>query len=341
MLCGKILAFRAWGVLTSHLISVDMAIKLADLKEQHPIRLLLVVLGLFSSVVFVLTHIEWTQNKFDLWVAHLAGLDHFHSTTLFYFVFTVCLALVWCAAFAITQWRLRKAVTVHGDGGAAKALRETTLAVENIIYDQDLSKYALVSYKDTRYIHRNFDGDVRREWEIKAVKVPVHFYPVTIRVQEQAESVWYLEQIGLEVQDSKPEHKVVVLPGKSGPHNVSALLVFVPPIDPSESEPRKLVLKYEWKAMWKQLASDEHEHFEWELDSLQTIPFIEFEVLLEQGGDRVLTFEDVRQSKKLLPEPIERKHGNSAYPWKGYKCRAANVEAGHSKHPLLVRLRRT
>ena len=324
---------------------MHMEIHVGDWKKQPPFRLLFTVLGFISFVLLFLVHVEWFQVKFDYAFGRMAHVRDFHAPLLYYMFLGMLILMIWCGALAVQQWVLRKNIMQEGalrikPLSESKALSESRIAVERIRH-QNLSKFVITSFSETKYIYRNLDGEVRREWKMKAVDTSVNFYPINIRVKERADPVACLQDIHLRVEGQDAHREVVLLSGNSTAHEISALLVFVPPLDPNDKAPLLLTLEYEWKGMWRNLATDEHEDFQWSLDSLENIASVELEILVEPGIDRVFECNITRKSQEAGAklESIERRRDREVFQWKGYKY-SLNNAPGRAEHSILTTLRR-
>ncbi len=216
--------------------------------------------------------------------------------------------------------------TLHGMMLAAHRIRQ------QLVPASQLSIKVLRSIKNTYVIHKNFDTEVRREYEIAASDKPLHFWEIKIGVESAADPVEYPDDIDFKVWD-EGGREVRYLPIMNDLRRKKLVLFFLPQIEPAEETPRKIVMTYRWPGMVKQI-NDRHEMVSWIIESKEPVQLAEFYFFLEPGTGRLLSCE-VGGPRLEGDAPQEIAHPEKKWP--GWVYRLQNVP--NDEYSVILKLR--
>jgi len=196
---------------------------------------------------------------------------------------------------------------------------------------------SLVKVKCSYLIHKDFTGEVRREYDIKATGGLLHFWEIVSGVEPEADKVDYPEDIDFEIKDESGDgHGVRYLVTKNVPTEQVVLAFFLPRVDPAETKPRKIVVTYTWPGMFKRLKQTQHERYEWNLESQQQIESAEFLFYLERGTGYNLEVETPAGSAEGTQTLSDVEHPHKKWAGKSYQI----LEAPEGKYAVDLRLQK-
>jgi hypothetical protein len=217
--------------------------------------------------------------------------------------------------------------TLSGIMAAAFRIRQQLIPAAQIPQRQ----YEAIS---TEYqIHKDFTVDVTRSMLLRATEKPIHFIEIQQRVESAADPVEYLDDISFKVRDESG-HQVVYLPAFNDGRFKRVVLYFLPFIDPSEPEPRKIVISYSWPQMLRQLQTTKQELFAWRIVSREPVGNVDYRLFLEPGTGEHL------ECVIAGPQSGEQALKEETHPetkWPGWVYSIKNAPAGD--YALYVRLR--
>jgi hypothetical protein len=198
----------------------------------------------------------------------------------------------------------------------------------------ELPTHRLLRVRYTYFIHKDWTGEVQRYQEILANGRPIHFYLADIAVSGKAKPVEGISHLSIQASD-QTQREVAVLPLELDSNRKSLLLFFLPRIEPTDNNPRKLVLKYVWPQMFNEVKFENQERLSWTLESAFEIPALDFEVFFEPGFEVPL--------ECVIAGPKSEGNIAGAYDehrrWHGFRYSVKNGCAGRSTYELLVRTR--
>src|SRR6267154_3225330 len=214
--------------------------------EQHPVRMILSILGgiillggflksldaihnHLDSVIQTGLQIDWKNKS----VATIAGL---FGVLLAVPVLLVIFFCLYVHALLTRSGRPQKKIL---DG----MMRAVQRIGEQLLPQEHMHIKSFVTVKNTYLIDKNFNGEVRREYEIRATSGSLHFWEITSGVEHEADSVSGPDEINFKIRDGFGK-EMSYLPTKINPKKLAALAFFLPRIEPEEERPRKIVVTY-------------------------------------------------------------------------------------------------
>lgn len=319
---------------------------LKDWARQHPAKVVGGTLAFILGTLLVWAiSVEWFKTKFNEFVSsgtQIVG-NHVEARTWFFIACSVTIIVaVGCAALAI-QSEIRRRVTV---GSGTPNLVLTTLneviAAAAVIRDRSFQQlnqpiHSLLCVRNTYYIHKDLTGEVRRYHEVRAPDKPIHFYTAEISVAAKAEPIECLDRLKLNIKDDG-ENEIVYLPTEMDSFRKKLLLVFLPRIEPGETQPRKVVVEYRWPGMWNQLKSDGQESFSWTLESRDLVPLLEFEIFWDPELGMALEWSSFgpQYTGAAITGAYDEKRR-----WHGCRYQIKNGPAGRSTYGLRLKVKRS
>ncbi len=325
--------------------------------ERHPFLVFLGVVSFFLAVGTALRSIDRLNTAFDEFIQRglnigwpqrtVSTKTWFFVTFLLISIFFVYLGLLVLRAQMLLRKARRElqrpeselrrdlAQRQEREQVASKTLREMMAAASRI--REQLFPAArrpvkvLISIENTYLVYKNFDCAVSRVYEIKAADVPVHFWEIEQRVESAADPVDYLDDIDFKV---RPQNAVAYLPSYNDLRCKKVVIYFLPQIEPSETNPRKILVSYRWPGMFKQLERDGQEAYSWKLESKYNIPRVRLVVYLEPGTGLNLHMEPEGSAggKHLIEDCKHPERG-----WAGKVCTITDAPPGEYKLRLRVK----
>lgn len=228
----------------------------------------------------------------------------------------------------LTQLDDATAKALGGDA-TAKTLQGMVRAVSRIreqLFRGQVPRVHMVRWHSTYLIDQHFNGEVTRVYEFKALAEPVHFWQIWMWVEEAADPVALLDEINFKIRDGK-DRQVTYLPSFVSDRQKKVMIFFLPQLEATESEARKVIVTYRWPRMFGQLAKDGVEVQGWTLTSAKPVCEACFEVYLEPGTGRNLTrrvagkrMDGDKESLTPISHPEKR--------WPGFKYELHDAPAG-------------
>lgn len=183
-----------------------------------------------------------------------------------------------------------------------------------------------VSVHNTYLIHKNFDADVKRIYEYKAVDEPIHFWEIELWVESVAASVDFLDDINFKIRDGLGR-VLTYLPIENAQRNKRVIVYFLPQIEPGESDARKIVVTYKWPRMFAKLDCEGSEIFRWKLNSKKNVKNARFEFFLQPGTGGNLECEF--WGGRVLGDSLSRvSRTNDNEPWQGWAYQLVDAPQG-------------
>lgn len=305
--------------------------------DQHPLWIVVSVLVSFSGLD---TFLESVGNfRAPLTEFILAGLKvdyRRHAVGLkgWFFILICLLALgatllfiFWLRAF-LQKNRYRSMLTQQGSA-TAKTLQGMVRAASRIreqLFPGQAPRVHMVRLHNTYLIDQHFNGEVTRVYEFKALAEPVHFWQIWMSVEEAADPVALLDEINFKIRDGQGQ-QVTYLPSLISDRQKKVMIFFLPRLEATESESRKITVTYKWPRMFGKLAKDGVEDQGWTLTSAMPVCEACFEVYLEPGTGRNLS---CRIAGKRIGEDKESL-ASITHPekhWPGFKYELHDAAAG-------------
>lgn len=320
--------------------------------KQHPTAVgIAAIVCLFTMLGFA-RNLEWLSSKFDALITSgiviLPGNAGVRSKLWFYIFFVALVCALAAFGYLYIQAELLRREAIRAREDAVKNLDERrTIAFKTLmgmmraasrIRDRNYPPASrplrsFKSIKSTFEINKNFDGDVRQEYEIYSSDKPLHFVSLSEAVTDSADSVDYFDDIDFKVRDESG-HEVVYLPTENDGRSKKVVLYFLPRIEPGDA-PRKIIITYRWPRMFGQLDRLGEETFSWAPESRDPIELMEYSLFLEPGTGRNFACEKAGQSdaEETLDEATNVKG------WSGFRYRVTN-SGGYTRCALTAKLRR-
>jgi hypothetical protein len=179
------------------------------------------------------------------------------------------------SAFVAQNDRLRR--TVNGTILAASRIRAQLFPVVKPGRGK-----TILEARFTYHISRNFDTQVHRRYVIAAGKGPLHFWESSVFASGDADPAEAFTDIDYRLISRTPGADLVYLPTRDERFSKAASIYFLPFIEPGLT--RELEVVYRWPHLFRQLANQGWEKFEFDLNSVEPIQFFELEVFLEGGS---------------------------------------------------------
>jgi len=258
--------------------------------EQHPLRMILSILGSVLVLGAFLKSLDAIHQHLDSFVQLGLQIDWANKTVatsygLFSILLLVPILLVIfsCLYVHALLTRSGKPQKKILDG----MMRAVKRIGEQLLPEEHKHIKSFVNVKNIYFINKNFDGEVYREYEIRATKGSLHFWEITSGVEAEADSVSGPDDIDFKIRDDS-SRGVSYLPTVISPKKLAALAFFLPRIEPEEETPRKIIVTYKWPGMFKRLRDRKYEPYSWVLESVELIKSAEFHFYLEQGDGQIL-----------------------------------------------------
>jgi len=258
--------------------------------EQHPLKMILSILGGVIALASFLKSLDAIHNHLDSMVQSGLQIDWTNKTVgtssgLFSILFLVPILLLICFCLYVHALLTRS-------GKPQKKILDGMMRAVKRIGEQLLPEAhkhikSFVNVKNIYLIDRNFNGEVYREYEISATKGSLHFWEITSGVENEADSVSGPDEINFKIRDDSGKG-VSYLPTTISPKKLATLAFFLPRIEPEEGTPRKIVVTYKWPGMFKHLKIHKYEPYSWVLESVEPITSAEFHFYLEEGDGHIL-----------------------------------------------------
>jgi len=184
-------------------------------------------------------------------------------------------------------------------------------------------------------VHKDFTTEVHREYHVRAMDQPLHFWTVGNRATGHATPVDYWDDIDFKVSGGDGR-ELVYLPTENDPLAKQVIIYFLPRIEPGEEHPRKVIVTYKWPRLLAQLKELQEEDFSLTFDSKEPIKAVELAIYLEPGAGRNLVCE-VSGPNYEGAKLEAKKHPD--LNWPGYAYTVKNAPAGRSRFALTARLK--
>lgn len=284
---------------------MDWLTRLKDLLRRNPAAIafgILALLLLAAEKIHKLTYVEEILDS----VVQL-GVQPVGVTVHLKPWFALCtLLLLVLALFGLALWARSKMALedpaearerkerleriAHLDHALRTAMASASRIKNQLMPTKLKPKRQLLKMENTYVIRKNFDTEVTRCFQIKAVQSPIHFWGCIIEVSDAAcQPMAHLEAIDFEVKD---EHKsqgptdVVYLPLRNDPFSKEVLVYFLPQIDPAEPSPRAVAVTYRWPGMCNELRDKRRDEWGWIVESETPVPEVVFRFLTEDLGGK-------------------------------------------------------
>jgi hypothetical protein len=195
--------------------------------------------------------------------------------------------------------------------------------------------YVRVSY----FIERDLTAAVIREYGIRTSDQPLHFWTTGNSATSFADEVEYLDDMDFKVKDHSGR-EVVYLPTKNDPRSKEVVLYFLPRVESSESEARKIEITYKWPSLLRQLRELGYEDFTFALESKQGIPELQFRFLLESGTGENLEGEVTgpHYANEVLENNFKTQQDGKN--WAGFVYGIKGCPPGLGKYKVTARLKK-
>jgi hypothetical protein len=189
--------------------------------------------------------------------------------------------------------------------------------------------------KNTYLIHKNFDAEVQREYAVKAVDKTIHFWQMEMSVESAADEVEFIYDLGFSAK-SIGWGDVAYIPSANQSRSKKVLVYFLPPIEPGENDPRKIIVTYKWPGMFRQLDKLGEETYAWLLDSANPIPLIDCRFYMEPGAGSVrCEVVGSNNGRQILREEVHPERH-----WPGWVYTVENAPTGRYKYALNLKFDR-
>jgi len=271
---------------------MDWLPRLKDLLRRNPAAIafgILTLLLLVAERIHKLTYVEEVLDSIVQFGVVPGGGDTVHLKHWFAMCLLLLIAL---ALFGLALWARSKMALEHPAQHALQATMASVSRIKNQLMPTKLKpKRQLLMMENTYVIRKNFDTEVTRRFQIKAVQSPIHFWGCIIEVSDSAcPPMKYIEALGFDVQDedkSRGPTDVVYLPLRDHPFSKEALVYFLPQIDPAEASPRTVAVTYRWPGMCNELKEKRSDEWGWIVESETSVPEVVFRFLTEDLGGKL------------------------------------------------------
>lgn len=297
--------------------------------KKSPWNIIWFVVGffVFGGLVDLVKHL--TELRADVaWVV-LAGTQHpADATVKTWFVFAlvslVCLLAIFVLLYVQVRLNSRSQLhTLHKaqselgnsrsrlteSGNVAQKTLDGMMTAANRIREQLFppSKKLIHSYVRIHHIyriHKNFDAEVRSEYEIRASNDRVHFLEIRLQVEPEADEVRYLHDLDFKVsEDGDKSHSLCYLLSRNDTRAKWVVIFFLPCIETNEPKARKFTVSYKWPRMFGRVDLKTQELYTWQLLSADPVSSFKCEVYLQPGANRNLKCEIAGQRGKDAIKP--------------------------------------
>lgn len=183
------------------------------------------------------------------------------------------------------------------------------------------------------YISKDFDGDVRQRFVLRAGSDPLHFWQRGVRATDDADPVDIFPDISYRVLSKDPSFEVAHLPSRNEPRSKAACIFFLPRIEPGDR--REIEISYQWKGFFRKLFRQGWENFSDQLRNAHALQEYTVEIYLEPGTGGALYCEEagVRLPGKTLEQVISH-HG-----WQGWRYSAKDISAELLQSEIVLQCR--
>jgi hypothetical protein len=199
------------------------------------------------------------------------------------------------------------------------------------------ASHIIKTFDKVRMIYRiskDFSAEIVREYTIRAVSQPVHFWQSSVTPSGDANPMEYLNDIRFRILD-------VTTPGKPTPvtylqtenqlRHKSFCIYFLPRLEPSQPA-RTLQVFYHWPGYFLEVRNKKREVLESSFKSAGTTQSVRIEIYLEEGSRGSLDCEVLSLHAHTLAAAQDTQTG-----WKGYAYEATNLAAGTHEHQLIAK----
>jgi uncharacterized membrane protein len=183
-------------------------------------------------------------------------------------------------------------------------------------------------------ISKDFSAEIVREYTIRAVGQPVHFWQSSVTPSGDANPMEYLNDIRFRILDvTTPTNPtpVTYLQTENQLRHKSFCIYFLPRLEPNQPA-RTLQVFYVWPGYFLEAKKKKRELLEASLKSADITQSVRIEIYLEEGSGGALGCEVLSLYAHTLTPSQDTQTG-----WKGYAYEATNLAAGSHEHQLIAK----
>jgi hypothetical protein len=314
--------------------------------KKHPAGIAIGTVVAFLAFVSYLRNVEYWRKYFDSFLQYAISINpttkELTSRAFFFYPLLALVGIFVTVAALLVQSEVRRREAVNSkdeEGSKSYLTLQGMMRAANRIRNQltpaaQAPRKAFDSVKLVYEISKDFTVAVQREYEMRAVNTPLHFWGVSYQATGHADPAEYLLDIDFHV---KPEEEVVYLPIKNDPLCKGVCFYFLPRLEPGKPA-RKLAVSYMWPKLLKQLKVKGEEEIGINLDSAESIKDFTLEIYLEEGSGGVMECEKSGgqfEGATLITNKHKTKN------WPGFIYTVKNAPAGRSHFAVMLRFKKT
>lgn len=287
-----------------------------------------VALGIISLVA-ALTRFEWLANKVNDYLSqHIVlsapGIPTLDNTYVMGITGALVGLVILLVASLILAWfYFQRAHNPDIKNRYEKAQKnldhqiENSLKIANKLYPAGGDPPRLL---DEGYYTISVDKDgtgwVKRFYKVRAHDKPLHYWPIGIWAEPEADSVEYLDEMEFRVDERDERYDIGHLLTEDKPHFKQVTLFHLPHIEPTEQDPRIVEVTYRWPRMLRRVLDKGFEDWTWTVRSARNVPLVEFTLFYHPDIGKI-TFNLIGRSPTQPPPspvPITSESG-----WPGWR----------------------